>query len=61
MMLGRLAAALLAVLLIEGIRRLGRVEPGAAMGTVFTAMSRAASSCSRPPAPPASISTWSTR
>jgi manganese/zinc/iron transport system permease protein len=38
MMLGALAAALLSVLLIEGIRRLGRVEPGAAMGTVFTAM-----------------------
>jgi manganese/zinc/iron transport system permease protein len=38
MMLGALAAALLAVLLIEGIQRLGRVEPGAAMGTVFTAM-----------------------
>ncbi len=38
MTLGALAAALLSVLLIEGIRRLGRVEPGAAMGTVFTAM-----------------------
>lgn len=38
MTLGALAAALLAVLLIEAIRRLGRVEPGAAMGTVFTAM-----------------------
>ena len=37
-MAGALAAALLSVLLIEGIRRLGRVEPGAAMGTVFTAM-----------------------
>jgi len=31
-------AALLAILLIEGVRRLGRVEPGAAMGAVFTTM-----------------------
>ena len=38
MMLGAGAAALLAVLLIEAIRRLGRIEPGAAMGVVFTAM-----------------------
>ena len=38
MMLGAAAAALVAVLLIEGIRRLGNVEPGAAMGVVFTAM-----------------------
>ena len=38
MMLGAGAAALVAVLLIELIRRLGRIEPGAAMGVVFTAM-----------------------
>lgn len=38
MMLGALAAALIAVLLIEAVQRLGRVEPGAAMGTVFTAL-----------------------
>lgn len=38
MMLGAGAAALLAVLLIEAIRRLGRIEAGAAMGVVFTAM-----------------------
>lgn len=38
MMLGAGAAALVAVALIETIRRLGRVEPGAAMGVVFTAM-----------------------
>ena len=38
MMLGAAAAALLAVALIEAIRRLGRIEPGAAMGVVFTAM-----------------------
>ncbi|WGW04861.1 metal ABC transporter permease [Tropicibacter oceani] len=38
MMLGAAAAALIAVLLIEAIRRFGRVEPGAAMGVVFTAM-----------------------
>jgi len=38
MMLGAGAAALLAVALIEAVRRLGRIEPGAAMGVVFTAM-----------------------
>ncbi len=38
MMAGAAAAALVAVLLIEGIRVLGRVEPGAAMGVVFTTM-----------------------
>ncbi|QFT94702.1 Manganese transport system membrane protein MntB [Roseovarius sp. THAF9] len=38
MMLGAGAAALVAVGLIETIRRLGKIEPGAAMGVVFTAM-----------------------
>tara|TARA_Y100001933_G_scaffold240315_1_gene265733 strand:+ start:127 stop:1074 length:948 start_codon:yes stop_codon:yes gene_type:complete len=38
MMLGAGAAALVSVVLIEVIRRLGRIEPGAAMGVVFTAM-----------------------
>lgn len=38
MMLGAAAAALLSVGLIEAIRRLGRVEPGAAMGVVFTTL-----------------------
>ena len=38
MMLGAAGAALVAVVLIELIRRLGRIEPGAAMGVVFTAM-----------------------
>ncbi|MCZ0811162.1 MAG: metal ABC transporter permease [Pseudomonadota bacterium] len=38
MMLGAGAAALVSVLLIETIRRLGRIEPGAAMGVVFTTM-----------------------
>ncbi|NKX45722.1 metal ABC transporter permease [Roseicyclus persicicus] len=38
MLLGAGAAALLAVVLIEAIRRLGRIEPGAAMGVVFTAL-----------------------
>ena len=38
MMLGAAAAALVSVLLIEAVRRLGRIEPGAAMGVVFTAM-----------------------
>ncbi len=38
MMFGAAGAALVAVVLIEAIRRLGKVEPGAAMGVVFTAM-----------------------
>lgn len=38
MLLGAAGAAVISVLLIEGIRRAGRVEPGAAMGVVFTAM-----------------------
>ncbi|TDK46272.1 metal ABC transporter permease [Antarcticimicrobium luteum] len=38
MMLGAGGAAVLAVALIEAIRRLGRIEPGAAMGVVFTSM-----------------------
>lgn len=38
MMIGAGGAALVAVGLIELIRRLGRIEPGAAMGVVFTAM-----------------------
>ena len=38
MLLGAAAAALVAVVLIEAVRRLGRIEPGAAMGVVFTSM-----------------------
>ncbi len=38
MMLGAAGAAVVAVILIEAIRRLGRIEPGAAMGVVFTSM-----------------------
>lgn len=38
MMLGAGAAALFAVLMIEAIKRLGKIEPGAAMGVTFTAM-----------------------
>ncbi len=38
MLAGAAAAALVAVVLIEAVRRLGRVEPGAAMGVVFTAL-----------------------
>ena len=38
MLLGAAGAALLAVVLIEAIRRLGRIEPGAAMGVVFTTL-----------------------
>ncbi|KNG93442.1 zinc ABC transporter permease [Pseudaestuariivita atlantica] len=38
MLIGATAAALVAVLMIEGIQRLGRVEPGAAMGVTFTTL-----------------------
>jgi len=38
MMLGAAGAALFAVALIEAIRRLGRIEPGAAMGVAFTSL-----------------------
>ncbi len=38
MMLGAAGAAIVAVILIEAIRRLGQIEPGAAMGVVFTTM-----------------------
>jgi len=38
MMLGAAGAAILSVLMIEAIRRLGRIEAGAAMGVIFTAM-----------------------
>ena len=38
MLLGAAGAALVAVLTIEGVRRLGKIESGAAMGVVFTAM-----------------------
>jgi manganese/zinc/iron transport system permease protein len=38
MMLGAAGAAIVAVVLIEAIKRLGRIEPGAAMGVAFTAM-----------------------
>ncbi|MHA3914515.1 metal ABC transporter permease [Halovulum sp. GXIMD14793] len=38
MMLGAASAAVLAVVLIEAIKRLGRIEPGAAMGVTFTSL-----------------------
>ncbi len=38
MMLGAAGAAVVAVILIEAVRRIGRIEPGAAMGVIFTAM-----------------------
>ncbi|MEO0829502.1 MAG: metal ABC transporter permease [Pseudomonadota bacterium] len=38
MMIGAALAALVAVAAIEAIQRLGRIEPGAAMGVVFTTM-----------------------
>ena len=36
MLAGAAAAAVVAVLMIEAIKRLGRIEPGAAMGVTFT-------------------------
>ncbi len=38
MLLGAGAAAVVAVILIEAIKRLGRIEPGAAMGVTFTTL-----------------------
>ncbi len=38
MLIGAALAALAAVILIEAVTRLGKIEPGAAMGVVFTAM-----------------------
>ena len=38
MLLGAAAAAVVAVVLIELVRRVGQVEPGAAMGVVFTTL-----------------------
>lgn len=38
MLLGAAGAAIIAVLLIEAIKRLGRIEPGAAMGVTFTTL-----------------------
>ncbi len=38
MMIGAAAAAIVAVILIEAVKRLGRIEPGAAMGVVFTSL-----------------------
>jgi len=38
MMIGAAGAAVVAVVMIEAIRRLGKIEPGAAMGVTFTAM-----------------------
>ena len=38
MMFGAAGAAVVAVILIETIKRLGRIEPGAAMGVAFTSL-----------------------
>ncbi len=38
MLFGAAGAALAAVILIEAIKRLGRIEPGAAMGVTFTSL-----------------------
>jgi len=37
-LIGAMVAAVVAVMLIELVKRLGRIDPGAAMGVVFTAM-----------------------
>ena len=38
MLLGAAGAAIVAVIMIEAIKRLGRIEPGAAMGVTFTTL-----------------------
>ncbi len=38
MMIGAAGAAVVSVVLIEAIKRLGRIEPGAAMGVTFTSL-----------------------
>lgn len=38
MLIGAAGAAIVAVILIEAIKRLGRIEPGAAMGVAFTSL-----------------------
>ncbi|MEO0665272.1 MAG: metal ABC transporter permease [Pseudomonadota bacterium] len=38
MLLGAATASIIAVILIEAVKRLGKIEPGAAMGVVFTTM-----------------------
>lgn len=38
MLIGAAAAAIVAVVLIETVKRIGRIEPGAAMGVVFTTL-----------------------
>ncbi|MEM9473810.1 MAG: metal ABC transporter permease [Pseudomonadota bacterium] len=38
MLIGAAVAAIVAVILIEAIKRLGRIEPGAAMGVTFTTL-----------------------
>ncbi len=38
MLIGAASAAVVAVILIEAIKRLGRIEPGAAMGVTFTTL-----------------------
>ena len=61
MLLGAAGAALVAVAAIEAIRRLGKIEPGAAMGVVFPPCLRAAFCCWKCRTHPACIWTWSTR
>ena len=61
MMAGAAVAAVVAVLLIETIRVMGRVEPGAAMGVVFTTMFAAGVVLLEQRAPGTSISMSNTR
>lgn len=61
MLIGAAGAAIVAVILIEAVKRFGRIEPGAAMGVVFTTCSRWACCCSSRPIPRPSTSTSSMR
>ena len=62
MMVGAAGAAVVAVVLIEAIKRLGRIEPGAAMGVTFTALfAGGRPSAGAEPTRAACISTWSMR
>jgi ABC-type Mn2+/Zn2+ transport system permease subunit len=50
-----------AVVLIELVKRVGQVEPGAAMGVVFTTLFAAVSFCWSSRTRHRCISTWNTR
>jgi manganese/zinc/iron transport system permease protein len=61
MLLGAAGAAIVAVVLIELVKRVGQVEPGAAMGVVFTTLFAAACFCWSSRTRRRCISTWNTR